>query len=201
MRYYKKIAYWENVGRLSKLIEFRDLVFRYFNNVTFGYVEIRENQEALRIRPFINFNMQKVHSIILASGIKPNLIYSPPPVTGSGPMNVDIIQNIFLLHKYDVESNYLLDFIDRSIGVYNEDKFHSLLRTINPFFWISLIFAYIVSLPFKLLGELGFNQSKIESSILGRSLKAVLYLIGLSASLYTILPPMIKLGYFDMILK
>ena len=201
MRDYKKITILGNIDRQSKLSEFRNLAIEYFSNVTSDFIGVRENQEAMKVRPSINFKIQKVHSIILASRINPILIHSPPPAIGGRIQNLDLIENIFLLHSYDVEPNYLFDFIDRSIGIYNDDAISSLLRTINPFFWVSLIFAYVVSLPFKLLGELGFNQSKIESSVMGRGVKVLLYLITLIASLYTILPPMIKSGYFDIILK
>lgn len=203
MRHYKKTTIFGNTGRLSELIEFRDLVVKYFGNAKYDLGKVRENPDAQSARQSINFKMEKVHLIILASGVTPNLIYSPPPAIGGRSENIDLIQSIFLLPSYSVNPSYILDFINRSIGVYSDDRSNSLLRTINPFFWISLIFAYIVSLPFNLLGELGFNQSKIESSIIGKIVKLLVGLISLSAALvtlYTILPSMIEAGYFDIIL-
>jgi len=57
-----------------------------------------------------------------------------------------------------------------------------------------LILNYLVSLPFKILGEVGFNQKKMENSFVGKLTKALFYLVTLLAGLLTILE---KLGYLS----
>jgi len=147
--YYKKISIWENRKRLKLLNEFRNLVITYFNNIESDLFNLRENQQAIEARRKINLLIDKVHFIIRSAGILPLMYYSPPPAVGGLAGNIDLIYNIFNLYRFKIEPQYLLDFIDRAIGIYENDKFNALLRTLNPLFWISLILDYIVSLPFK----------------------------------------------------
>jgi len=87
-----------------------------------------------------------------------------------------------------------LDVIERAIGIYENDRLNALFRTVNPLFWIGLILDYIVSLPFKVIGKVGFNQKKIESLITGRVIKGTLYLIMVLAAFLTVLE---KIDYLE----
>lgn len=156
-----------------------------------------ENQQAIETRRQINLLIDKVHFIVMSAGILPVMHYTPPPAVGDLARNIDLIYNIFNLHRFQIEPQYLLDFIDRAIGIYEDDKFNALLRTLNPLFWISLILDYIASLPFKFIGKIGFNQSKVESSVVGRLVKGVFYLITVLASFLTALD---LLGYREKFL-
>lgn len=196
--YYKKIPIWENRKRLKLLKEFRNLVITYFNNIKIDLFNPIENQQAIETRRQINLLIDKVHFIVISAGILPVIYYTPPPAVGGLAGDIDLIYNIFNLHRFQIKPQYLLDFIDRAIGVYENDKLNALLRTLNPLFWISLILDYIVSLPFKFIGKIGFNQNKIESSIVGRLIKGALYLITVFAAFLTILE---KLGYLKKFLS
>lgn len=93
------------------------------------------------------------------------------------------------------------DIVDRSIGIYQSDLSSCFRRTINPFWWIAKLVTWIVSLPFKLLGTIGFNQKKAEESLLGKIIKGLLYLIMVFASLLTILDLLGLLDGFKKISK
>ena len=81
-----------------------------------------------------------------------------------------------------VPANEVYDCIERAIGVYEHDRTASIIRTVNPFFWINKIIMTIVSIPFRVLGNIGFNKGKAEASLSGRIFKGILYIATLAAS-------------------
>jgi len=196
MRYYTKILIWENKRRLNKLIEFRNLVIDYFDNSHADWmVNGRiETDAAKTARIKINRTVDETHDIILHSGINPILTWSPPPAVGGYVRNIDLIQNIFNLHAFQIRADLVLDFIDRAIGIYESNHKSALIRIFNPFFYLGLVFDLIVELPFIAIGKLGFNRKKAEASIAGRMIKGILYLITVVAAFLTILN---LLGYLD----
>jgi len=196
MNYYKRIPIWENRKRVDFLVEFKKLVCDYFNNVSRAdwSLNIIENETAKQTRSKINMKLHKAHFIVVAAGVNSSVFYTPPPAVGGLAGNIDVILNIFHLCFYRIDSQEALDIIDRAIGIYEDDKKNSLFRTFNPFFWLGLVLDYIVSLPFKILGKIGLNQEKIETSIVGKVIKGILYLITIVAAFLTILE---KLGYLE----
>ncbi len=194
MKPYNKITIWENNRRLVKLIKFRELVLKYFNNSRVEWMvdERIEEPEALRARVEINRLMDEIHNIILYSGINPSIRWTPPPAVGGYIQNVDLIQNIFNIHRFQISPNNVLDFIDRSIGVYEYNHTRALIRTLNPLFYLSIFFDWVSELPFIFIGWLGFNREKAELSLIGRLMKGLLYLVTVIASALTILQ---LLGY------
>lgn len=200
MKYYTKITYWENKNRLNDLIEFRNMVIEYFNNIKytdFGF-EIIENPKAREIRTKINLMINRIHKIILSSGINPSIFYSPPPAIGGISGSIDLIYNMFYLHQYKIKPDNIIDIIDRSIGIYIDNTINSLIRTINPFYWLGLLIDYIASLPFRFIGTLGYDRLKAENSILGRMIKALISsILSLITYFYTFLSILDYLGYLD----
>lgn len=196
MSYYKKITIWENRNRTKLLIEFRSLVVTYFKNMHIKgfFFDVVENKKARQVRIEINMILDKIYSFILLAGVNPTMPYYPPPVVGGLARNIDMILNIFDLHRYQIKPQQLLNLIERSIGIYENDRLNALLRTVNPFFWLGLILDYIVSLPFKVIGKIGFNQEKIESSITGKIIKGIFYLITFLASFLAVLK---YIGYLE----
>ena len=189
MKFYKKIPVWENSRRLDKLYEFRELILKYFNNSGLEWMADGriEEDDARAARVAINRSMDEVHDIVLYSGINPSITWTPPPAVGGYRQNIDLIQNIFNLHAFRVEPNNILDFLDRSIGIYESNRIPSLLRALNPLFYIGLIFDALVEIPFIFIGKLGLNREKAESSLIGKLIKGVLYLITVVAAFLTIL--------------
>ena len=179
MRHYTKILIWENARRLSKLVEFRELIIEYFNN--------HSNTVAAHVaRNKINRSMNEIHSIVLHSGTNPILTWRAPPTAGGYSVNIDLIANIFNLADYFMDYNSVLDLIDRSFGIYESNAKAARIRIFNPFFYVGLVFDFISGLPFIFLGKLGLNQQKMEVSLLGRLVKGVLYLIQVIAALIAI---------------
>jgi len=157
-----------------------------------------ENDKAKQIRTEINRMINKVHKVVILTNVNPAVFYTPPPAIGGYATNVDLVINIFNLQRFQINPQSLIDCIDRAIGVYENDFIPSFLRTINPFYWFLCILDYIVSLPFALIGKLGFNQQKIETSFFGKLFKIIIQLILGTAAFLTILD---KTGYLDHFIK
>ena len=196
MRHYEKILIWENKRRITRLKEFRLCTIEYFDNShsQWGVDKRIEEPKARTARSEINRIIDDIHKIMTNSGIYPLFIWTPPPVIGGHVRKIDIVQNIFNLQGYDIDPNFILDCVDRSIGVYEQNQSAALIRTLNPFFYIGVLIGWIVELPFLALAKLGLDRGKAESSTLGKFIKGVLYLITVIAALLTTLQ---LLGYLD----
>lgn len=195
MKPYKKIFIWENIKRTNELISFRDLIVQYFGNAPYSWkVDGRiENDKAVKIRNQINLVISKIRSYIKAADVQSVQFYTPAPLIGGFSGRIDILSNIFK-ENLGINHKEQLDIIDRAMGVYLNDKVNSWIRTFNPFFWIYLILDFLVTLPFKLLGLAGFNQVRIENSLLGKIFKIIFSVISVGAAFLTILE---KLGYLE----
>jgi hypothetical protein len=198
MEYYTKILPWENKRRLNRLIEFRKKVIAYFNNTEFRFLEqyLKENEEARKIRVSINMSLDEIYEIILCAGIIPKITYTPPLAVGGLIRDIDLIHNIFHIQMYQLSPNEIIDQLERAIGKYTKNRKKALLRLINPFFYLGLLFAFIANLPFILIGRIGFDRTKVESSVIGRIIKGFFYLITILASLLAII---YYLGYMDSV--
>lgn len=116
MSWYKRIHYWENRKRLKMLIKFRELIVNYFNNVEYGsFFSLRENQEAVKTRYEINLCLDKIYLYIISAGINPTIYYSPPPAIGGIAGNINLIHNIFHLHRFEISPQYIIDYVDRAM--------------------------------------------------------------------------------------
>lgn len=180
---------WENLRRLNEIVSFKNLVTQYFNSARYSWQAdgLIENDKAIETRTKINLVIDKIHTFIKEAGVSPSIYYSPPPAVGGLAGSIDLVTNIFNLHRFQIPHQDLLDVIERAIGVYSNDKRNSLLRTINPLFWIHTILEILISLPLRLLGSIGFNRTKIENSLIGRIYKFVTEIILVIAAVLSIL--------------
>ena len=203
MKNYKQIFIWENSKRVDFLTKFQNLVVDYFSNVQTStssgldinfFAEPIENDIARQKRSEINENINKAHSMILAASVPTSVTRLPPPAVGGHVIDINMIASIFDFHNLNLDPKFIVDIIERAIGVYKNDRINSFIRTINPFFWIFLIIDYITSLPFVILGQIGFNRVKIEGSFIGKISKVIFNLIIVFAAFLTILE---KLGHLD----
>jgi len=91
------------------------------------------------------------------------------------------------LHHFQITPNNILDFIDRAIGIYDNNARPAFLRAINPFVYLGIVFDLVARVPFLLIGRAGFNRQKAEDSLAGRLIKGAIYIITALASLLTVL--------------
>ena len=167
MKSHTKILVWENKNRLNKLNKFRRLVIKYFNN---SYVEPwamgerTEENDAQAARTEINRVVNEVRSIIHSAGINTGITFSAVrPI-----ISLDLLSDIFNLHRLDIPPNNVIDVIDKAIGEYHSNHKSALRRAFNPLFYLGRALDVISHLPFIALRKLGFNKQKVEGAATGR---------------------------------
>lgn len=130
------------------------------------------------------------------------MTYTPPPAIGGCIQNIDLIDNLFNLQNYDIEVQTLIDIIDRALGIYERDLKNSIIRTLNLFFWLEKSLELISSLPFYLLGSVGFNRLRLETSDIGKLVKFIIKLITIFVllwqflAIFKIVPQEMDVNYF-----
>ena len=196
MWYYRDIPFWTNRNRCKELIAFRNSLIGYFNSIKRGtWGDVIESHTSEDFRHKINLELAHIHEIINAAGITPNLTVTPPPAIGGYIHNVDVILNIFNHDSLQLPPQKIIDYLDITIGKYTHNHLKSLIRTFNPFWWLKIGITQISRIPFIVLGSMGLNREKIETSLIGRIIKGS---ISALTTIGVILTVMEKLGYLEI---
>lgn len=176
MKSYRKISIFENKRRLEALSLFRNNIVEYFNNCEpNGFLrDFIENQTASNLRPEINRTMAEAIRIVRSSGVSTFFDIMRAPAAGGGTYPFDVINGVFNLSYHQIDPRYVIDLLDRSIGVYAQDQKKSLLRTVNPFWWVWQLVEWISSIPFAIISAAGLERYPIESSVIGRIVKMLI---------------------------
>ena len=143
-KHYKDIPFWENRARLKLLTHFRSLVKTYFDNSILNMVSdiYNEKPEATDAKKAINLIMKNAYVIISHAEIKTYTASTPSVSVKGRGKNIDLILNIFNLASNNIEPDIAIDYIDQAIAVYKDNRIASLIRVINPFFWMSVALKY-----------------------------------------------------------
>lgn len=142
-----QITYFQNKSRIKFLLEFRNKLTEYFDNAKMNvYVGERiENDRAKTLRQEINYDIEKAARIITAAFVDVHIRQYPPPIVGGPVLDIDLVRNVFKTY-IGISNVHVFDTIDKAIGAYKADTKLSILRTINPFFYLDLLLSYITSL-------------------------------------------------------
>ena len=143
-KHYKDIHFLENRARLKLLAHFRSLAKTYFDNSILNMMSgsYNEKKEARDAKEAINLILKNVYAVISHAEIKTYTASTPSVSVKGHGNNINLILNIFNLGRNDIEPDIAIDYIDRAIVVYKANRVASLIRVINPFFWISVAFKY-----------------------------------------------------------
>ena len=174
MKNFREITCWENSRRLEKLVEFREQANLYLKSLTSDSFGLYESKESKPIKTKINYLIQEVAGIVHAAEISTYVNHDRD--------QIEIISNIFMLRDLHISSEHVINFLERSIGVYQSDKRKSVLRTCNPFWWIGQLLDWLSHIPFRLIGSAGFNETRAEQSLVGRLFKVIFQLSHLQNS-------------------
>ncbi len=195
--YYTDITIFEINHRIEFLQAERDRVISYFNSLkprnAFDESD-REDKKSQKIRQEINFNLNKTRKFVLETNVSTHIFYSPPPAVGGLQGNIDLFENMFSLERFQISPQTLTDCIDKSIGIYANNRRKAIIRTFNPLWWIWKFVKTIVSFPFYLIQEAGFNSTKMENSFVGKVYKFISSIIIVLASAIVVLN---AFGYQD----
>ena len=175
--------------RTQKLKAFRYQAVVYFNftrvdSLLDGPIEKQEAKEA---RQNINLVLDEIYKIVLAAGIDSRVDWIPPPKIGGLTQNVAVLMNLFQLYRFGIRPGDAIGYVERAIGVYQADYWNSVVRTINPFWWIGNALTWFAQVPFNVLDAAGFDATKAQGTFLGRFLKVLFQVAPVVASILTIL--------------
>jgi hypothetical protein len=186
---YRRIPIWENRRRRRVLALFKTSLEEFALNYDPGPMrhERRDHSKAEAARVQINRILHHASDIIEAAGVNPVVVWSPPPVVGGRPQEIDVVLNVFNLERYLIPFSPLYDYIERALGIYEHDERAAAVRTVNPIYWLGRVFDYVSRLPFIALSRAGFDAGSIEDSLVGRLFRFTVYVVGGLASLVTIL--------------
>jgi hypothetical protein len=173
MAHYKRMTTLQNLHGIRTLKKFKKLSERYFENVDYGSYGLTavEKPKAKAIRSQLNLMLERAKRTLSSVEISPDICNDSRLTAPESEEGVYLVDNIFNLHQLKISPQTLLDYVERAIGVYRDDKFKSFIRSLNPLFWLSIVLDYISSLPFAILGILGFSRSRIEESSSGKIFK------------------------------
>lgn len=186
MKDYNNITFFENQARRNELSNFRKIINKYFNSLAASDYDYKphETKDSKKIRETINKILHKNRKILLSARIDPVLIYKAPMYVGGTKYNVDVFNNMFHLHQYDISEQFLFDLIDQAIGIYEEDFIKSIIRTFNPFYWFGQILELVSKAPFYLLNKIGVPTHSFENSLAGSIFKSLIKVITLFSTVW-----------------
>ena len=175
------MLYWEAKRGLDFLRRFRQKVVGYHNNAEWDDIgnDYDENPEGVKLRQEINEDLAEATEACQKVGQSTIVYYSPPPATGGLQGDVDVLTNIFRLPSLGMNTNQLLDRLDRAMGVYRYTVSYLWRRLFNPFYWIGKGLALIGSIPFRVLRIAGFKIEQVETSLTGKLVKFLISFVTL----------------------
>jgi len=185
--HYDKITFWANKRRSSFLTEFKLHIIDYFKNTNmseFGFVN--DNETAQKKRKLINEDIYQAQKFIHLSGIDTTYNVLPAP-NQSICGKINILHHIFELRSTGISDKYIIDIIERAIGVYKNDLTRAYWRTFNPLHWLLVVVDMIVKFPYQILQRAGFDANRIENSKFGKVFKVIEYIIVVTSGFLSIL--------------
>jgi hypothetical protein len=169
------MLYWEARRRLAEVRAFRALVYEYFSNTARdnSYRHTRHPLKDLTaVREQINKGIPAAVKNCYKVGQPVGVDYLHP---GRGvKAHVNVIESIWSLDNWQIPVSAVFDYLDRAIGIYEEQVTYLGRQRWNPLYWLRLGFLWLLGLPFRLLGAAGFNATAIESSLGGKVVKVIL---------------------------
>jgi hypothetical protein len=202
MQLYNRIPIWENNRRVVLLIRFHGLLVAYFSNSRYNsMLNTRiDDGEAKKARIGINNILDECYTIVASSGVVSIVTVTPPPAIGGYVKHVEVLTNYTMLDQYNIGGQTPIDFVQRAIGVYESDKFRATVRTFNPLFWCLQALRWLISIPFQIIGQAGFDREKVEGSLLGRLFKVTAGFVTLVLGLLGILNYLGLLEWFKTLI-
>jgi len=141
--------------------------------------------ESVRLREQINLLYPEVNDISMRLGVSVVFKRYPAPAIGGPVLPVNVLLSVVdqeMGHK-PIETQMILDMIDRCIGTAKVVKRRSLKRLLIPWYWLIDVPAIIVRFPFLILRNAGLPAT-VEESIVSQVIKAILVIVILAICAY-----------------
>lgn len=154
------------------------MVKSYGNSLTYSPLgSVIEAESASEYRSVINSLLNRVEQYVSDAGLSDVYYYRAAPAAGGWQNSFQLLPNIFQLTSLGIPLQGVIDLIERTISVYESDKFSAKIRTFNPFHWLWVLIQKLSSTPFLLLTSFGFNGQKAAHSLLGRLIGLIMSVI------------------------
>lgn len=188
-----KLTYFQNRKNREILVEFRQLLESYNSHSKYSWQSdsVIEDDKAKELRVRINRRMGRISDAVTWANRATSVVYSPPPATGGYAGRIDVFENLFRLHKYDIPHDIVYDIVDKSIGYYDDTRIASIAQTISPFHWLGKLLTYVGNFPFRLIKQAGFSDENIRYGLAGKIIALIAQITFIGAAIVTILT------YFD----
>ena len=144
-----------------------------------------ESLESVRLREQINLLYPEVNDLAMNLGVSVVFQSYPAPAIGGPVLPVNVLLSVVdqeMGHK-PIETQMILDMIDRCIGTAKVVKRRSLKRLLIPWYWLIDVPAIIVRFPFLILRNAGLPAT-VEESIVSQVIKAILVIVILAICAY-----------------
>jgi hypothetical protein len=127
-----------------------------------------------------------------------SVTYIDPSSGVSGHINT--IENLFSLDRFRIPVPKAIDYLDRTIGIYERELVKLRRASWNPFYWLKLSFFWMLGFPFRILGAAGFNAHALEQSLGGKIVKALVGFVVFLAALLQVLSLLgLPTGWKDLV--
>src|SRR2546426_2082441 len=144
-----------------------------------------ESLESVRLREQINLLYPEVNDLAMNLGVSVVFQSYPAPAIGGPVLPVNVLLSVVdqeMGHK-PIETQMILDMIDRCIGTAKVVKRRSLKRLLIPWYWLIDVPTIIVRFPFLILRNAGLPAT-VEESIVSQVIKAILVIVILAMGAY-----------------
>jgi hypothetical protein len=179
---YRRIPIWETKRRIGALGKFVKLLSEYANllqpsaNHWTDEQTSDTQQEISSKRVGLDLECLAISRIVQGADISLVFNWTPLPIVGGYEHRVNLITDMFQLQKHGTGLDALLDVLIQAMGVYQHDVAAAWVRTLNPFYWVSLPIEWVSYLPFRIVGFLGGDVARASDSFFGRLLQGTLML-------------------------
>jgi hypothetical protein len=127
------------------------------------------------LRAEIAQKIPTIRRIAAEIGIQTERYSCPPPIISGGPrLPVGIFDSALEDLGYEhTEHATREDTLNKMIGILNETKKHALVRMLNPLTYLQ----FLLSMPFLIIKQTGFNTDKIEDELIGKTVKLIFLVV------------------------
>ena len=189
------LLYWVVRKRIAILLRFQEEYGKYISHSSSLRVagSMPSDEAGVLARADLNLMLNEVSNYLREADCYPTVRYREAPVSGGRVMSIDVIQNLFRLNSFEIPDMVVTDYLQRAIGHYQNDLLPSLLRTINPFWWLWRGLRSVIGVPFVLLGWAGYDRDRAESSQVGRLFKFIVAIATITVGLIAFLDAFVQL--------
>jgi hypothetical protein len=167
---YAKIPIWENKRRIKALKAFGDLykdTLRFPPRVPLaGSTTGQPPMTSEERHSEINRRKPTALKIVALAQIRS---FRATLNKDGKTIDIDVLARLWDLERHGISTKLPVDVVEEAIGVYHDDQVKSLVRTLNPFFWLGRLIDWIADGIFNgIVALFGGNPNDARSSNFGR---------------------------------